>query len=154
MTNDYYDESVEESEHNVAYIDDLLERYIEGEFNIICAELENGEKVLCMHSINEEYTLYMPIHLIEDIEDDEFSYKLTYKMYSYRGLAADCSELILSNKPSIIFAPKPSLMARYTDYWTSIRQYHMDILVSVNESKSNSGDINTAIIEPTTLTKS
>lgn len=151
MTNEHYDESVEESEHVVAYIDELLERYIDGDFNIICAELENGEKILCMHNIDEEYTLYMPIHLIEDIEDDEFSYKLTYKMYPYRGLAADCSELFLSKEPSVIFAPKPALMSRYTEYWASIRNYHLNLLLAVNEAKDNPDMV---VIEPSTFTKS
>ncbi len=135
-TNDPIDITDVEAKAVIEYIDTYIDAYMDEEFNIMCVELYNGEKVLCMYDANEPTVLYMPIHLIESVNSDEYTYKISYLLYPYHNLASECSELILDEPPKVMFAPKSLLLFRYMGYWNDIKTAYSKVLSNQLEEET------------------
>lgn len=130
-----------EAQAVIEYIDTYIAAYMNEEFNIMCVELYNGEKVLCMYDLDDPTLLYMPIHLIENINTDDYVYKISYLLYPYHNLASECSELILDEPPKVIFAPKSLLLFRYMEYWNELKDAYSNILTNQLEDESDNNYI-------------
>lgn len=152
--NNEFDMTEQEAVSVIEYIDEHIEQYAAEKFDIVCVELYNGEKIICMYDGEEPDILYMPVHLVENVDSDEYSYRLTYVMYSYNNLASDCSELILSEPPKVMFVPKTRLLMRYMEYWNDIKQAYIQAINIANEATnpSESDSPNVQYILPETLT--
>ena len=73
-----------EAEESLDYVNEYIDKYVNAELDIVCAELKNGEKILCLYDFDDPQILYLPIHLIENIEHDEHMYKVSYLLYPYQ----------------------------------------------------------------------
>lgn len=131
--NNEFEISENEAKAVIEYIDEHIDAYMEEAYNIVCVELYNGEKILCMYDFDDPTTLYMPIHLIENITNDDYAYKISYLLYPYHNLASDCSELMLDEIPKVVFAPKSVLMMRYMTYWNDTKAVYESVLEQAPE---------------------
>lgn len=130
-----------EAKHTVEYITEYINAYMNSEFDIICVELNNGNKIIAMVPLLENSDIYydlsvlsMPVHLVETVtQEDDYSYKTSLNMYSYHNIASECSELILGDIPAVTFVPKTLAINSYMSYWNSLRDYYNNILNSENK---------------------
>jgi hypothetical protein len=76
----------QEAQAVIEYIEEQIQLYSDEVYNIMCVELYNGEKIICMYNFEEPEILYMPVHLVENVDSDEYTYRLSYVLYSYHNL--------------------------------------------------------------------
>ena len=140
----------QEAQAVIEYIEEQIQLYSDEVYNIMCVELYNGEKIICMYNFEEPEILYMPVHLVENVDSDEYTYRLSYVLYAYHNLASDCSELILDESPKIMFAPKTRLLLRYMDYWNVIKDAYQRALNTAAAEEAESEENPLAYIQPVT----
>lgn len=132
----------------IEYIDDMLSEVGEADLNLMFLVLKSGEKILCIYDMEQENVLYLPIHLVDYVNDNG---TLSYLFYPYHNVADVCSELILSEQPSVMSAPSQRFIEGFFDYWAKIKSgFEFDLKELNGESLDE--DINE--IYPETLTLS
>ncbi len=120
------------SSESIEYINHQMDEFYDEKLELMVVELHNNEKILCFCDIAEVNVLYLPIHLIEHVNERG---SLSYLFYSYHNLADDCSELILLEAPKVMFAPSKTVTHNFFEYWDSIcKRYSKDIENLENEN--------------------
>lgn len=105
----------------LSYMIDNYNRFNAGELQLVCAELHNGQIIICLTNIDEATILYMPVHLYETTSEIDGVYSPSYAFYPYQNLADEFGEIIIPEEPAIIFNPKQSIKDKYFEYWDRVK---------------------------------
>ena len=97
----------------IDYIDELLSD-VGDNILLMFVVLNTQEKLLCLYDIKEENMLYLVIHLVDYVDDNG---NVSYLFYPYHSVADQCSEIILSEQPSVMASPSQRFIDAYFNYW-------------------------------------
>ena len=123
----YYEDALD-------YIDERMQAFSDNKMSLFIAELQNGEKIVCLCDMDNEYVLYLPVHLVDSFDENG---RASYLLYPYCNLADECSELVLSDAPKVLFGPSKSVIDNYFKYWQFIQaKYLREISGNTEEQMS------------------